>query len=86
MIGWVRCGDIEHENSGAAVVMSDGDAGAIPMEIGENFAGESFYDVMETCSEPVVIGRDGVGEFRNAPRGVSVWVRKKAFEDIIINE
>ena len=86
VIGWVRCGDIEHENSGAAVVMSDGDAGAIPMEIGENFAGESFYDVMETCSEPVVIGRDGVGEFRTAPRGVSVWVRKKAFEDIIINE
>lgn len=86
MIGWVRCGDVEHENSGAAIVMSDSDACTVSMEIGKNFAGETFHDVMEACSKPVVIDRSGVGEFRTAPRSVSVWVRKKAFEDIMINE
>ena len=86
VIGWVRRGDIEHENSGVAVVMSDGPAGTLPMEIGTGFAGESFFDAMGICTEPVVIGSDGIGAFRVPERGVSVWVRQKAFEDIIVNE
>ena len=86
LVGWVRRGDIEHENSGIAVVMSDGDAGAISMEIGKDFAGETFHDVMGICSEPVVIDKKGIGEFKTGARNVSIWVRKKAFEDIIVNE
>ena len=86
VIGWVRRGDIEHENAGAAVVMSDGGEGMIPMEIGKTFAGETFRDVTGICPEPVVIDKNGVGEFRTGAGSVSVWVRQKAFEDIIINE
>jgi alpha-amylase len=86
LVGWVRRGDIEHENSGAAVVMSDGPAGTLPMEVGVRFAGESFFDAMGVCTEPVVIDKKGVGQFRTQGRGVSVWVRQKAFEDIIVNE
>ncbi len=86
VVGWVRRGDIEHENSGAAVVMSDGPAGTLPMEVGVRFAGESFFDAMGVCTEPVVIDKKGVGQFRTQGRGVSVWVRQKAFEDIIVNE
>ena len=86
LVGWVRCGDIEHENSGAAVVMSDGAGGTLPMEIGAGFAGESFFDVTGVCTEPVVVDRDGVGRFAAGDRGVSVWLRRKAFEDIVINE
>ena len=86
LIGWVRKGDIEHENSGLAVVMSDGDAGTLPMEIGKQYAGEAFFDAMGHCEEPVVIDSDGVGNFRTEGRGLSVWMRRTAFEDIIINE
>ena len=86
VIGWVRRGDIEHENSGVAVVMSDGPAGTLSMKVSAGFSGESFFDVMGICTEPVVIGADGIGKFRVPERGVSVWVRQKAFEDIIVNE
>ena len=86
VVGWTRRGDIEHENSGVAVLMSDGDAGEIPMEVGPAFAGEAFCDVLGHFTEPVVIDKKGVGVFQTPARGVSVWVRKKAFEDIIVNE
>ena len=86
LVGWARRGDIEHENSGIAVVMSDGEAGAISMQMDKRLSGEAFYDAMGICPEPVVIDKDGVGAFRCEARSVSVWVRKSAFEDIIINE
>ena len=86
LIGWTRGGDIEHENAGAAVVMSDRGEGTLPMEIGKEFAGETFRDVTGVCPEGVRIDRSGTGEFRTGPGSVSVWVREKAFEDIIINE
>ena len=82
----MRQGDIEHENSGIAVVMSGGEGGTLPMEMGGDFVGESFYDVMGNCAEPVVIDKTGMGDFKAAARNVSIWVRKKAFEDIIVNE
>ena len=41
---------------------------------------------MGICTTPVVIDENGVGAFRTEGRSVSVWVRKNAFEDIIINE
>ena len=86
IIGWVRRGDIEHENSGMAVLMSDGEGGSLPMSIGAQYAGERFYDVLGKCPEPVTIDENGVGEFRTCARSVSVWVRRSAFEDLIINE
>ncbi|MBQ6545234.1 MAG: alpha-amylase [Lachnospiraceae bacterium] len=86
MVGWVRRGDIEHENSGMAVAMSDGEPGELSMEIGAAYAGESFFDIMGVCTQPVTIDEKGVGQFRTQGRSVSVWVRQKAFEDIIVNE
>ena len=66
--------------------MSDGEGGVLPMEIGKEYAGEPFYDVMENCAGPVVIDDDGIGAFQTGAGNVSIWVRKKAFEDIIVNE
>ncbi|MBO4289403.1 MAG: alpha-amylase [Lachnospiraceae bacterium] len=86
VVGWVRRGDIEHENSGMAVVMSDDQPGTLSMEIGTAYAGESFFDVMGICTDPVIIDENGFGKFRTQGRNVSVWVRQKAFEDIIVNE
>ncbi len=84
--GWTRQGDLEHEESGLAVVMSTGEAGSVSMDMGRSHAGEVFRDVMEVCPEPVIIGKNGMGEFRTADHNVSVWVRESAFEDIIVHE
>ncbi len=86
LIGWVRRGDIEHEGSGMAVVMSSGDAGSLRMRMGEGFAGECFYDALGSFTEPVRIDADGEGEFPTEGRSVSMWVRRSAFEDLIVNE
>ena len=86
IIGWVRRGDIEHENSGLAVVMSDGEGGGIRMRVGEAFAGERFYDVLGKCTQPIAVDENGGAEFFTDGRNVSVWVRRAAFEDLIIHE
>ena len=86
LIGWVRRGDGEHESSGLAVVMSNAGGGTLPMYIGEEYAGESFYDVLGNCPEPVTIDENGSGDFRTVGGSVSVWVRKPAFEDLVVNE
>ncbi len=86
IVGWTRQGDIEHEHSGMAVVMSDSEGGSIEMDMGKACAGEQFYDVLGKCTEPVTVGENGVGRFFTDGRSVSVWVRRRAFEDLIINE
>ena len=86
IIGWVRRGDDEHENSGLAVVMSDGDAGSRVMQMGKAHAGKQFHDALGHCQAPVTIDEDGFGEFFCRERSLSVWVLKGAFEDIVVNE
>ena len=86
IIGWVRRGDAEHKDSGLAVVLSNGAEGCKTMEMGKSFAGETFYDVLGNCTEPVVIDENGCGCFGTSARNVSVWVRKGALEDITVNE
>ena len=54
--------------------------------MGERFAGESFYDALGNCPGPVIIDKDGWGEFRTEGESVSIWVRASAFEDLIVNE
>ena len=87
LIGWVRSGDEEHENSGLAVVLSNSEqGGSLHMYVGTQYVGESFYDVLGNCTEPVIIGEDGCGDFRTEGRNVAIWVRQAAFEDLVINE
>jgi alpha-amylase len=87
LIGWVRRGDEEHEHSGLAVVMSNHpDGGCLHMEMGAQYAGESFYDVLGNCTEPVTVGEDGWADFGTQGRNVAIWVRQSAFEDLVVNE
>ena len=72
-IGWTRSGDSEHENSGIAVLLSNGDAGSKRMEIGIKFAGEKFIDLLGHSERQVIIGEDGWGDFYCEPGSVSVW-------------
>ncbi len=86
LIGWVRRGDEEHEDSGLAVLLSNGDGGSLRMNVGSRFAGETFRDVLGSCPEEAVIDEDGFGSFRTEGGNVSVWVRSGAFENLVVNE
>jgi len=73
-IGWTRAGDEENENSGIAVVLSNGDAGNKKMEIGAHFAGKKFKDILGHCDKEVTIEESGWAEFFCEAGSVSVWV------------
>jgi len=73
-IGWTRAGDEDHENSGCAVIMSNGDEGRKSMEIGQQFAGKVFVDKLGHRTEEVVIDEQGWAEFHCNAGSVSVWV------------
>ena len=66
--------------------MSNTEGGTLHMSIGTRFSGESFRDVLGACTEPVVIGEDGCGDFCCTGGSVSIWVREGAFEDLVVNE
>lgn len=72
-IGWTRAGDQEHENSGIAVLLSNGDAGYKFMEIGKGFAGKTFVDLLGKRKERVVIDENGCAEFFCNAGSISVW-------------
>lgn len=75
-IGWTRAGDEAHPNSGLAVLMSNGDDGFKEMELGENFVGKTFFDVLGKRNEQVIINDNGFGEFFCEAGSVSVWIVK----------
>jgi alpha-amylase len=75
-IGWTREGDDEHENSGCAVVISNGEEGNKKMEIGKRHAGKVFVDYLNKHDVEITIGDDGWAEFFVRPGSVSVWAIK----------
>jgi len=77
-IGWTREGDPEHENSGVAVVLSNGEEGEKHMEIGIGHAGKVFTDALGNREEEVTIDENGWAQFFCAAGSVSVWVLKTA--------
>ncbi|RZM12251.1 MAG: DUF1939 domain-containing protein, partial [Pedobacter sp.] len=72
-IGWTREGDQEHENSGLAIILSNGEAGHKAMEVGVQFAGKTFTDQLGHAQGEVVINENGWGEFYCEAGSVSVW-------------
>jgi len=75
-IGWTREGDDEHENSGCAVLISNGDEGQKNMEVGAKFAGKVFKDALNNRQEEILIDDSGWAEFKVNAGSVSVWVLK----------
>ncbi|KIO76548.1 alpha-amylase [Pedobacter lusitanus] len=75
-IGWTREGVSELEQSGIAVVVSNGEAGAKKMEIGAAHAGKIFIDVMGYRPEEVFIDENGWAEFYCQAGSISVWITK----------
>lgn len=72
-IGWTRAGDEEHEGSGLAVILSNGEAGNKRMEMGAQFAGKTFTDCLGHLEHQVTIDENGWGEFLCDAGSVSVW-------------
>jgi alpha-amylase len=75
-IGFTREGNAEQENSGVAVVLSNGDEGFKHMEMGPAQAGKVFVDVLGNRSEEVTVAEDGWADFSCQAGSVSVWVLK----------
>jgi len=71
-VGWVRSGDDEH--SGCAVVLSNKDANHKPMEIGQKYAGKSFYDLTRHLQDKITVDENGWADFPCPAGNVSVWV------------
>ena len=76
LIGFTRLGDYEHNGSGLAVVMSDGNGGGIQMNVGKNLANTVFYDCTGNLSETVYVDNDGNGIFYCKDGSVSVWIKQ----------
>lgn len=73
-IGWTREGISEKENSGLAVVLSNGEQGYKRMEMGAQFAGKRMVDALGHIKEKITVGDDGWADFSCDAGSVSVWV------------
>ena len=85
VVGFVRKGDDEHENSGLAVLMTNAECGSKVMEIGRKFAGQRFFNAMDLTHIPITIEEDGTAEFYVDGGSVSVWVNENVYRDICLN-
>lgn len=73
-IGWTREGIPERENSGLAVLMSNGGEGFKAMEMGTIHAGKTMKDILGNRTEEVTVNEEGWAEFFCNEESVSVWV------------
>ena len=70
-IGWTRSGN--EGGTPLAVTISNDAANNKSMEIGSDWAGQTFYDILGNCSDTVIIDEDGWGDFPVSEKSVSVW-------------
>jgi alpha-amylase len=75
-VGWTRAGEEDKENSGIAVVLSNGGDGWKHMEMGENFKGKTFIDALGHVEEEVIVDEHGWAGFSCKEKSVSVWILK----------
>lgn len=71
-VGWTREGD--GYNKGCAVVLSNKDQYEKPMEVGEHYAGQEFYDLLGRFDHKITIDENGWGNFTCPAGNVSVWI------------
>ena len=76
IIGWTRSGDYYHQDSGMAVILSDGPGGSKQMNVGKNLANQVLYDCTGNVKEHVYVDNEGNGIFYCNGGSVSVWIKK----------
>ena len=75
-IGWTRCGDAEHENSGLAVVLSTKYEHEKTMYVGKENAGKIYVNVIGDINREILISEDGMGVFPVLDGRISAWIKK----------
>ncbi len=81
VIGWVRQGDIDHPDSGMAVLLTNGNGGNKIMNVGKRLSNTIFYDCTGNVKEPVYVDSEGNGIFYVNGGSVSVWIKKDNIYD-----
>lgn len=71
--GFVRYGNARHR-SGLACVISNAGPGAQRMYVGRQHAHEQWSDILHPNMKPVIINKDGYGNFGVQGMSASVWV------------
>lgn len=71
-IGWTRSGT--EESAPIACVISNAAASAKRMEIGQDYAGRTYYDALGNYQDTLQIEEDGWADFPVSDRSVSVWI------------
>ncbi len=79
-IGWTREGSGENAGSGCAVLLSNSEDGFKSMEIGKQFAGKVFVNMLNSESGEITINEDGWGEFTVGGGTIAVWVAKETLD------
>lgn len=74
-IGWVRHGDDDHPNK-LAVVISNGDASELHMELGTEHAGRIYVDYLGNNEAKVTVDEDGYAVFPVSGGSVSAYAEE----------
>lgn len=76
VVGLVRHGDIEHDNSGLVLLMSNNEDGCKNINLGANHAGETWYEMTGSITDEVHLDENGAGVFNVKGRNIAVWVKR----------
>ena len=77
-VGLTREGDDIRENSGLALLVSNGEDGDKYMYVGEHHKGEIWHEITGSISDEITIGDDGNALFKVHGGKLAVWVKKVA--------
>lgn len=75
-VGFTREGDDIRENSGVAVLLSNGDDGDKEMYVGDHHKGEVWHEITGSITDEITIGDDGKALFKIHGGKLAVWVKK----------
>jgi alpha-amylase len=81
IVGFTRFGDIEHHNSGLALLVTNALGGTKRMCVGATHTGEVFVDCLGNCSEKLIIEEDGCATFIVEDGSTSLWINETFMMD-----
>lgn len=75
IIGWTREGDIVHENSGLAAIITVNSGGEKKMYVGRQHKGEIWKDATKQFEDKVTIDEEGCGVFKVLDGSYAIWIK-----------
>lgn len=82
VIGWVRTGDYDHDNSGLAVVLTNHIGGELEMNVSANHGQKVFVDLLKNNNTKIQLDDNGKGTFPVNDGSISVYVNQEVAEKI----